>query len=106
MSHPNSPVGILDSGIGGFSVVKQVQRLLPEEHTEEAVREMYNAFVRQYRSVIAFIRRIPFSGGQLQPDAAGLPLEVEGTIAITSALFSAMTKSLTEFLLHPDDREE
>ena len=31
MSHPNSPVGILDSGIGGFSVVKQVQRLLPEE---------------------------------------------------------------------------
>ena len=31
MSHPNSPVGILDSGIGGFSVAKQVQRLLPEE---------------------------------------------------------------------------
>ena len=31
MPHPNSPVGILDSGIGGFSVVKQVQKLLPEE---------------------------------------------------------------------------
>lgn len=90
----------------GSLSISSIQRLLPEEHTEEAVREMYNAFVRQYRSVIAFIRRIPFSGGQLQPDAAGLPLEVEGTIAITSAVFSAMTKSLTEFLLHPDDREE
>lgn len=27
----NSPVGVLDSGIGGFSVVRQVQRLLPGE---------------------------------------------------------------------------
>ena len=24
-----SPIGILDSGIGGFSVVRQVQQLLP-----------------------------------------------------------------------------
>ena len=31
MSKRNDPVGILDSGIGGFSVVKQVQRLLPGE---------------------------------------------------------------------------
>ena len=31
MSNRNDPVGILDSGIGGFSVVKQVQRLLPGE---------------------------------------------------------------------------
>jgi len=31
MSDQNSPIGILDSGIGGFSVVKQVQRLLPAE---------------------------------------------------------------------------
>lgn len=31
MSNQHSPVGILDSGIGGFSVVKQVQRLMPEE---------------------------------------------------------------------------
>lgn len=31
MSTRNSPIGILDSGIGGFSVVKQVQRLLPGE---------------------------------------------------------------------------
>ena len=85
----------------GSLSISSIQRLLPEERSEEAVREMYNAFVRQYRAVTSFIRRIPFSGGQLQPDAAGLPLEVEGTIAITSALFSAMTKSLTEYLLQP-----
>lgn len=32
MSDRNGPVGVLDSGIGGFSVVRQVQRLLPEEN--------------------------------------------------------------------------
>lgn len=31
MSHVDASVGILDSGIGGFSVVKQVQKLLPKE---------------------------------------------------------------------------
>ena len=31
MSHTTAPIGVLDSGIGGFSVVKQVQKLLPEE---------------------------------------------------------------------------
>ena len=31
MFDEKSPIGILDSGIGGFSVARQVQRLLPEE---------------------------------------------------------------------------
>ena len=31
MSHTTAPIGVLDSGIGGFSVVKQVQKLLPGE---------------------------------------------------------------------------
>lgn len=31
MDSKNSPIGVLDSGIGGFSVVRQLQRLLPEE---------------------------------------------------------------------------
>ena len=26
-----SPIGVIDSGIGGFSVARRVQRLLPEE---------------------------------------------------------------------------
>lgn len=32
MSDQTAPVGILDSGIGGYSVAKQVQRLLPAEN--------------------------------------------------------------------------
>ena len=32
MSDQHSPVGILDSGIGGFSVARQVQRMLPGEN--------------------------------------------------------------------------
>lgn len=55
MSDQLSPIGILDSGIGGFSVVRQVQRLLPREellyfgdgahipygnHTRQAIVEM------------------------------------------------------------------
>ncbi len=31
MSHSTAPIGVLDSGIGGFSVVRQVQKLLPGE---------------------------------------------------------------------------
>lgn len=31
MSDQNSPIGVLDSGIGGFSVARQVQKLLPGE---------------------------------------------------------------------------
>ena len=55
MSHSTAPVGIIDSGIGGFSVVRQVQKLLPGEdllyfgdgahipygnHAEEAITAM------------------------------------------------------------------
>lgn len=29
--HKNSPIGVLDSGIGGFSVARQLQKLLPGE---------------------------------------------------------------------------
>lgn len=28
----NSPIGVLDSGVGGFSVVQQIRRLMPEEN--------------------------------------------------------------------------
>lgn len=31
MSDKTSPIGVLDSGIGGYSVARQVQRLLPGE---------------------------------------------------------------------------
>ena len=31
MYDKNCPIGVLDSGIGGFSVARQLQRLLPGE---------------------------------------------------------------------------
>lgn len=86
--------------------ISSIQRLLPEERTEAAVHEMYMAFVRQYRAVIALLRRIPTDGSQPVLDAGGLLWDVDGDIAITSAIFAALTKSLTEFLLRPEDRED
>lgn len=32
MYHKTSPIGIIDSGIGGFSVARKVQKLLPNEN--------------------------------------------------------------------------
>ena len=31
MFQPSSPIGVIDSGVGGFSVARQVRRLLPHE---------------------------------------------------------------------------
>lgn len=31
MFHPSSPIGVIDSGVGGFSVARQVRKLLPHE---------------------------------------------------------------------------
>ncbi|MBA2363336.1 MAG: glutamate racemase [Chloroflexia bacterium] len=32
MSNANAPVGVFDSGLGGLSVLREIQRLLPAEH--------------------------------------------------------------------------
>ena len=32
MFDKNSPIGVIDSGIGGFSVARKVQQLLPNEN--------------------------------------------------------------------------
>ena len=32
MSNQNRPIGIIDSGIGGFSVARRVRRQLPHEN--------------------------------------------------------------------------
>ncbi|MDE7245311.1 MAG: DUF1836 domain-containing protein [Oscillospiraceae bacterium] len=82
--------------------ISSIQRLLPQERTEAAVHEMYMAFVRQYRAVVALLRRIPADGGPMPPDANGLLWNVDGDLAITTAIFTALTKSLTEFLLWPE----
>lgn len=85
--------------------ISSIQRLLPEDRSEEAVHELYTAFVRQYRAVVAFIRKVPSGSGQLLPEANDLLLGVDSDVAITSAIFTALTKSLTEYLLQPDGGE-
>ena len=81
-----------------------IQRLLPEDRSEEAVRALYADFVRQDRAASGFLCSLPFSGGQLRMgECAGLSLEGDGGLVTTSAILSTLSKSLTEFLLREDE---
>ena len=81
-----------------------IQRLLPEDRSEEAVRALYADFVRQYRAASGFLCGLPLSGGHLRMgECAGLSLEGDGSLVTTSAILSTLSKSLTEFLLREDE---
>ena len=83
-----------------------IQRLLPEDRSEEAVRALYADFVRQYRAAAGFLCSLPLSGGQLRMgECAGLSLEGDGSLVTTSAILSTLSKSLTEFLLREDEED-
>lgn len=84
--------------------ISRIQRMLPEDHGEEAVRRLYTEFVERLRGTVAFLRQIPFSGGPLPLKFLALPGSGEALI-ITSALFAALAKSLTEFLLQEETGE-
>lgn len=76
-----------------------IQRMLPEDHGEEAVRELYTDFVRQYRTSIAFLCSLHRNrGNHLE---AALP--PGGELVTTTAILSTLSKSLTEFLLQEDE---
>ncbi len=81
-----------------------IQRMLPEDHGEEAARALYEAFVRQYRSSIRFLCSLPVQGNRLTiaADGASLALEGEGSLVTTSAILSTLSKALTEYLLQED----
>lgn len=84
-----------------------IQRLLPEDRSEEAVRQFYDGFVRQYRRSTAFLRRLLLTGGVPALTEAGLPPEEGTALAAAAAIFSTLSKSLTEFLLQdPQGTEE
>jgi len=83
-----------------------IQRMLPEDHGEEAVRKLYTEFVQQYRSSIDFLRHIPLSGETpVLADTRLLPKD-GGSLVTTSAILSTLSKALTEFLLHEEDDED
>lgn len=83
-----------------------IQRLLPEEHGEEAVRQFYTQFVQQYRRSISFLRRIPLREGLPALADEGLLMEDGGSLTATSAILSTLSKSLTEYLLQVGEAEE
>lgn len=84
-----------------------IQRMLPEDHGEEAARALYEAFVRQYRSSIRFLCALPIQGTclEIRRDAS-LPLGGGDSLVTTSAILSTLSKSLTEYLLQEDAWDE
>lgn len=77
-----------------------IQRMLPEDHSEEAVQALYDDFVQQYRSVsAAFIRHIQSPGNSMLPDTGG-------NLVTSTAVLSTLAKALTEYLLKNDTEEE
>lgn len=78
--------------------ISSIQRLLPEDRSEDSVRELYETFTGQYRAAVAFLRQMP--SGRLQQE--------EGrNLVMTSAILATLSKSLTEYLLQDgaDERE-
>lgn len=85
-----------------------IQRLLPEDRSEEAARQLYTRFVCQYRRATAFIRGIPLHSGRLAVESSGELLSESGdSLVLTTAILSTLSKDLTEYLLLPErDGEE
>lgn len=84
-----------------------IQRLLPADRSEEAVRDLYTQFLQQYRRSIDFIRGIPVREGRMALEASGeLLVESGDGLILTTAILSTLSKSLTEFLLRPTDTGE
>lgn len=84
-----------------------IRRLLPEDRGEDAARALYGDFVRQYRACARFLCGLRLEEGRLTVEGgARLPLECGASLVATSAILSALSKALTEFLLQPDGGEE
>ena len=80
-----------------------IQRLLPEEHSEEAARQLYTEFVGQYRRSTGFLRELPMSNGLPVVGDGKLLTGGGGSLVTTSAILSTLAKALTEHLLGGDE---
>ena len=80
-----------------------IQRLLPEEHSEEAARQLYTEFVGQYRRSTGFLRKLPTSNGLPVVGDGKLLTGGGGSLVTTSAILSTLAKALTEHLLGGDE---
>lgn len=73
-----------------------IQQILPTEQGEDATREMYEDFLRQYREAAAYLRRSLIGGD----------LPVGRALVSSAAVFSTLSKGLTCALLRVDDGGE
>ena len=81
-----------------------IQRMLPEEHSEEAARQLYTGFVGQYRRATAFLRDLPLAANGLPVVGDSRLLIADGgSLVTTSAILSTLAKALTEYLLGGDE---
>jgi len=77
--------------------ISSIQRMLPQDRSEEAVRDFYNGFVQQYRATISALRT-GLTGNRLL-------LENGSVFGTASAIFAVLAKDLTEFLLWGDGED-
>jgi len=83
-----------------------IQRMLPEDHSEEAAKALYQDFVWQYRNAIRFLCDTPFRDGRAAVErGVSLPPKGAGGLTTTAAILSTLYKSLTEFLLQEESGE-
>jgi len=88
----NSPIGLMDSGVGGLTVLKEVQRLLPTEKTVflgDQARLPYGP--RDAAEVTTFTRQI---AGFLQRQA-DIKMLIIACNTATAAALTTMQKELT-----------
>lgn len=77
-----------------------IQRMLPQDQSEEAVRQLYNDFVREYKAASqAFVQYVQ------SPESSLLP-KGEGSLTTSTAVFAALAKDLTEYLLREEEPED
>lgn len=73
-----------------------IKKMLPEEPSEAAVRQLYDEFVRQFRSSCAAFASHVQSTGELVLPLSG------GNLVMAAAIFSNLSKDLTEYLLQEE----
>lgn len=77
-----------------------IQRMLPQDQSEEAVRRLYDDFVREYRAASqAFVRYVQSPESSLLPKGGG-------SFTTSTAVFATLAKDLTEYLLRDEDAED
>lgn len=80
--------------------ISSIQRLLPEDSSEESVHRLYADFVLQYRAAAAaFLRHVEKTDDSLLPD-------VNGSLITGAAILSNLSKDLTEYLLQEKQPEK